>query len=524
MGLLSTIRHLIAKPTARAWGSDFSTPFEAKASVSSATLAPIPPPKVPNKQSSLPGYRTQIANTTSVRRREDRALANTDLLSFRTGASTNDVVRGLVAGSPDLAAATSTYLRVGIPEEFTMVGRNMDGSINPEATALAYQLMRRFTYVPDYTLGFNNFGSLQSISESLTKELLEYGALAGELVLDKSRLPTQIIPVTTTNVRFYEDGAGLRPIQYVGGTEIDLDIPTFIYIAIDQDLLNAYSSSYFEAAIQPILADADFTNDLRRVMKRAVHPRIMAKLIEDKIKLTAPPDILSDPEKYSAFLNLLLASVETVINGLSPEDALVGFDSVEYSYMEGQAGDIAGVFKSVQDILNAKVATGAKVMPAVLGHTSAANAASAETMLFLKHANIVRLKLNEFWSRMFTLAVRLFGNDVYIDFQYAQLDLRPSAELEAYKAMYQSRILMQLSLGLITDEQACVMLTGQLPPAGYKPLTGTMFMGAAAATAEPGGNPASGTSTMNKQLKPGTPASPKSPAGPKAQIFSLAEA
>ncbi len=528
MGLLSTIRHLVRKPTARTWGSDFASPFEAKAAStggSSAALAPMPPPKVPNKQASLPGYRTQVANTTAMRRREDRALANTDLLTFRTGQSTNDVVRSLVAGSPDLAAATSTYLRVGIPEDFTMVGRNMDGSINPESTALAYQLMRRFTYVPDYTLGFNNFGSLQAISESLTKELLQYGAMSGELVLDKSRLPTQIVPVTVTNVRFYEEDKGLRPIQYVGGTEIDLDIPTYVYIAIDQDLLNAYASSYFEAAIQPILADADFTNDLRRVLKRAVHPRVTAKLIEDKIKLTAPPDILSDPDKYSAFLNLLLAEVENVINGLNPEDALVGFDSVEYGYMEGQAGDVAGTFQAVQSILNAKVATGAKTMPAVLGHTSAANAASAETMLFLKHADIVRRKLNEFWSRMFTLAVRLFGNDVYIDFQYAQIDLRPTAELEAYRAMYQSRILEQLSLGLVSDEEACVLLTGQLPPVGMAPLSGTMFKGNAAPVAG-AENPGSQTSTMTKQTQPGTPASPKSPSGPKpkAQVYNLAEA
>ena len=146
-------------------------------------------------------------------------------------------------------------------------------------------------------------------------------------------------------------------------------------------------------------------------------------------------------------------------------------------------------------------------------------------MLFLKHADIVRRKLNEFWSRMFTLAVRLFGNDVYIDFQYAQIDLRPTAELEAYRAMYQSRILEQLSLGLVSDEEACVLLTGQLPPAGMAPLSGTMFKGNAAPVAG-AENPGSQTSTMTKQTQPGTPAAPKSPSGPKpkAQVYNLAEA
>jgi hypothetical protein len=83
--------------------------------------------------------------------------------------------------------------------------------------------------------------------------------------------------------------------------------------------------------------------------------------------------------------------------------------------------------------------------------------------------------------------------------------------------MEQSRILEQLSLGLMSDEEACVRLTGRLPPAGMAPLSGTMFKGGAASA--PVENPNSQTSTMNKTLKPGTPASPKSPT--KAQVFTL---
>lgn len=477
-------------------------------SAASTTLTPIPPPKVPKKQQTLPGYRTQITPASSARPREDRQLANTDLLSFRTGATTPSVIRGLVAGSPDMSAAVSAALRVGIPERFTVIARNMDGSIDPGSTDLAAQLLRRFTYVPDYQLGFNALGSMQSINESLGKELLQYGALAGELVLDKARLPTQVTPVTVTNLLFYEEDAGLRPVQRVGGAEIDLDIPTFVYITLDQDLLSAYPTSYFEAAIQPILADAEFTNDLRRVLKRAVHPRIVAKILEERVQKTLAPEIQQDPKAYAEFMNTLVSGVETVINGLAPQDALVGFDSVEFGYMDGKsAGDISGTFSAVQALLNAKLATGAKTMPAILGHSSTSTGASAETMMYLKHADVVRRKLNEFWSRMLTMAVRLFGQDVYVDFQYDALDLRPDAELEAYKAMRQSRLLEQLSLGLLPDDEACVLLTGRLPPVGMQPLSGTMFKAGGLQVA----NPDSNTSTMSQTLKPKTPASPKSP-------------
>lgn len=473
-------------------------------------LPTAPPPKVPNKQQALPGYRTQRVASSAAIRKTDRGLANTDLLSFRTAQGTSEVIRQLVASSPDMSSVVSTYLRVGIPEDFTVLGYNMDGSISPEATALAHQVLRRWTFVPDYTLGFNPQASLQSLSETLGKELVQEGALAGEVVLDKARLPMLLSPISVRTIKFYEEDFGVRPVQDVGGVETNLDIPTFIYISVDQDQQTPYASSYIEAAIQPILADADFTNDLRRVLKRAVHPRVVAKLIEEKLRKTVGPEILNDPNLYAATLNSMLDGVQTVLNGLAPEDAIAGLDSVEYGYMEGAPPDMAGVFTAVQEILNSKTSTGAKTMPAVLGHKS--NDAVSETMLYLKHADLVRRKLNEFYSRALTLSIRLFGIDGYVTFTYAKLDLRPDSELEAYKAMFQSRVLEQLSLGLLTDEAACVMLTGQLPPTGMAPLSGTMFKTGSLAGAAPIENPQSGTSTMNK-TKPNTPASPKSPKG-----------
>jgi hypothetical protein len=144
-----------------------------------------------------------------------------------------------------------------------------------------------------------------------------------------------------------------------------------------------------------------------------------------------------------------------------------------------------------------------------MGHSASSTSASAETMLYLKHADIIRRKLNEIYSRALTLAVRLFGQDVYVDFRYAAIDLRPTGELEAYRAMEQARILELLSLGLVTDEEACVELTGHLPPQGYTPLAGTMFKTGASGAAGTE-NPTSQTSTMGKGDKK-APASPKSP-------------
>ena len=196
---------------------------------------------------------------------------------------------------------------------------------------------------------------------------------------------------------------------------------------------------------------------------------------------------------------------------MNPEDALVSFDNVEYNMLksEGSSSSIADTLAIVQKLIESKLAAGAKSMPAILGRDSSGSTATTSAMLFLKSANIIRTKLNIIYSRMLTQAVRLMAQDVYVEFTYAELDLRPQAELEAYRAMYQSRILEQLSLGFITDEEASIKLTGNLPRDGHTPLAGTMFKSSGAVSA----NPDSQTSNMNiteKTLKTGTPAQPKS--------------
>jgi hypothetical protein len=505
----TAVRFLAAGPAAPA------TKASPKTGTSTPQIPTDPPPKVPPGQQALPSYRQQITPLASALLRTERNLANTDIVSYRAGATTAATIRDLAVASPDLSAVVNSYLRTAITDSYTMVAYNMDGTINPDATNLAYQLLRRFTLVPDYTMGFNAFGDLQSLSESLGKELLLYGSASMELVLDKARLPSRIFPVSVTKLRLYEDDVGIRPVQLIGGQETDLDIPTFFYCSIDQDLLTPFSTSMFEAAIQPILADSSFLNDLRRSMQRAIQPRLLVQILEDKVKTSISPEVMNDPVKYAAFMNTLISSLASSINGLEPSDALVGFDSVEYSYLTSEGpGNIADTLKAVQELLNAKLTTGAKALPVMLGHAASGNASSTEALLFTKSANIIRIKLNELYSRAYTLAVRLLGQDCYVEFAYAPIDLRPAAELAAFRSMEQSRVLELLSLGMLADEEACIMLTGGLPPAGYKPLSGTMFQTLPNVMA----NPASNTSTMGNAGKgepPAAPTAPKSPKGAK---------
>jgi hypothetical protein len=453
--------------------------FGIKMSAASA-LPVIAPPKVKPGSQGFPAYIKTATPTTAPLAQTDSRLATTDITTLRDTGTTQDILNKLSYAAPDLSAAVFSYLRTGIPEDYTVTARNLDGTFNPEATLLCQQLITRFDILNDYSDGFSGISSMRSNSESLGREIILYGAASAELVLGKDRLPRRIQPISTTGLKFKQDLKDpkiLSPVQVVAGQYIDLDWPTFFYVALDQDLLSPYSRSPMESALQPVFFSQDFMNDIRRVVKRAIHPRTVVAIDEEQFRKNAPAEAMHDEEAMTTYQANIISQVKTAIDNLRPEDALVLMDTVTVTFGNNGNISLSSEYDTLNGMADAKMATGAKTLPAILGHgVGSSNIASTETMMFMKNADgAVRQKLNELYSRIFTLAARLFGQDVYVEFRYADIDLRPKAEMEAFAQTKQTRILELLSLGLITDEEACLKLTGALPPAGMKPLSGTMF-------------------------------------------------
>jgi hypothetical protein len=495
-------------------------------------LPPVAPPKVKPKQQSYPDYLTTTTPSSAVINKVDPRLANVDISpTYRLGNTTNEVMRNLARANPDLSAAVSAYLRVGIPERYFAIARDPDGTVNDEATILANEILSRFDKLPTYESGFSQVDSIRSTSEALAKEGILYGGMAFELVLDKGRLPYKFQPVSVTRVKFYEDNSGgtkgLKPIQDVGGTEIDLDIPTFFMVHLDPSLLDPYPQSPMDAAIQPVLMSSTFLSDLRRIMARHVYPRYDVAIDEEKLKATIPVEILADPEQLPGYLNGVIEGIESTINDLGVEEALIHYDFVVVSYIKNDDGQgTAEKLEVLKNIIDANLAKGAKVLPAVLGNGSGSqNVASTETMLFMLSANSsVRLKLQELYSKGLTLACRLYGMEVTVEFEFDPIELRPATELAAFKTMEHERIKSLWSLGLMSDMEASLRLTYKPTPKGFKPISGTYFMtggdvnGMSAETGD-GGNAYSGTGAgggqsgggaANQSRKTGTPSKSKS--------------
>lgn len=471
-----------------------------------AQLAPTPPPKVkPNQQSKAP-YLTRTASRSALPVAE-RRLANTDITTLRAGNSSRTVIRDFAAASPDLSSAVATAIRTAVTASYTAVAYNMDGTFNREATQLLQQLLTRLDVVKDYAEGFSNISGIRGLSEALGKELMLYGSCALELVLDKSRLPYKLAPVPTTTVQLFQDKDGLKAKQVVQSLEIDLDIPTFFYTALDQDLTEPYSTSPIESAIAPAVFLQEFLNDVRRVIKRSIHPRLHVTINEERFRKNLPDEALHDEEKLRAEMAKLVDEIAAKVNDLAPEDALIAFDTLVFDYADHGNTALADEYEVIRAMAESKLATGAKTMPTILGHSSAsANIASAETLIYVKHVEgAVQFKLNEIFSRALTLATRLFGFDCYVEFVYDRIDLRPDSELESFRSQKQSRVLELLSLGMISDDEASLQLTGSLAPDGMTPLSGTRFKSATPSNDNPYDGATNSGSTMNQALNSDAP-------------------
>lgn len=499
------------------------TPLDAR-----VDIAPSPPPKrLPRDQVATSAYlKTATPSETSALPILDRRLANRDTLEYRQGSDTRTVIRDFAAASPDISAAVNAALRTAITDSWTAVAYNMDGTVNVDGTALLQQIIASFNFMSSYDKGYADRNSLLSTSESLGRQLMLYGSYAVELVLDKTRLPERLQPLSVTAIEFYptDNADRLKPVQNLAGVKVDLDIPTFFYGSVDQDLLEPYSTSPLEPALQAVLFSTEFMNDLRRVVKRAIHPRVTVTINEEKFRKGIPLEFQNDQEQIAGYMTSVVAQIESKINGLKPEDALIVFDTIGVEVVDHGNTNLSNEWETLQGIANSKLATGTKAMPTILGHGSAsANIASAEALLYMKTADgLIRKKLNEAYSRIFTLAVRLYGIDAYVEFAYEDIDLRPKNEVESFKAMKQSRILEQLSLGFISDEEASILLTGKLPAAGAPKLSGTMFKSNQVQVAGNGYNGATNSgSTMNQNLNPTTPTGGSRGSNKKAELGNV---
>lgn len=416
----------------------------------------IPVDNVPDHNFDINAVR-QIRGTTA----QLRLLAETDGV---TSTSMVSMVRIAMSGYALKAYATGT-------QQFSQPG-----------LLAAENVISSWDTLFDYTQGYADKRALDALLEQGLFEVVQTGGLGAELVLNKNRIPDRLALFPYDTIIWKGNGKdGRYPSQRAQNpapgepAEVDLNQANIWVAEAMKRVDKVYNVSFLGSGLRRLYQYEDYIQDMWRVVKRAGGPRLLIKLDYEKVVASATQDIQDDSEKLAVYLTKVRTDIETQITALAPEDALVFYDLSEVDSVttEGEKKD----YRDLLDALSGLVASGMKSNPSILGLRigGSQNVASTESMLFAKIARILQGPVEQVMSRALTLAIRLYGIDAYVKFEFKPIDLRPEQELEPYKTMHDNRVYERLSYGFIDDEEAAVELGTGSRPAGMPKLAGTFF-------------------------------------------------
>lgn len=426
-----------------------------------------------------------------------------DVRALRATGRIIEAIRKLIKTEGTVSTALFNLVEIANSGVMVRAYDSPTQQFSPDGTLLAEGILTSFDTLNDYSLGFADKMSVQGVLTMGLLELAISGSLAMELVLNKARLPDRLSIVPIEGISYKSRGDGTKyPVQQQQTGEVPLDLATFWIADLHRDAAETYSTPLLQAALNTTFYYDEFVEDMRRVVRRSGHSRVIVKLDSEKVKAAAPPEVQSDQTKLLTFMEDVRLQAETVLRALEPDDALVLYDTitVESVSAEGEKAD----YKELLQTLSGLLATSLKSHPSILGLrlTGSQSLSNTESLVYLKVAKSLHTPLEEVLQRALTLACRLYGADVFVKVKFKPINLRPDDELEAFKTMRQSRILELLSLGLLSDEEAALELGVWPLPAGYQMLSGTMFHrngGSRAEEVTPNADP------MGRSLQPDTP-------------------
>ena len=402
-----------------------------------------------------------------------------DIFTSRQASDSRTLLKDLVKYDPDVSAAIHAYLTLSstTPRFFVY---NQDGQLDPQGQSDFQAVLGGLVRQNDYTFGFAFTKSIMEIAEDLRYMVLLRGSCAGELVFNKLLQPDDVRLVDPVQIEWYEAKPGqYKPRQKPPGanTDIDLDIPNFFVKNYRQNPTEIYSESMFVSAINTIAARQQVINDLYRIMQKTGYPRIDISVAEEVLRKNFPAGIKTDEKLISQWINARLNEIVSQVNSLRADSAFIHMDSVDTKILNEKGPGASLNVTDIISVLNSQNQAALKVVATVIGRgESGVNTASVEARIFSMSADSLNRPIADIFSDMFTLAMRLSGFEGYVVCMFDPCELRPETELEPMKTLKQARLLENLSLGLITDDEYHIQMFGRPAPSESTPLAGTGFM------------------------------------------------
>lgn len=429
-----------------------------------------------------------------------KAFANNDISNISSRTDVNEIIRLLIREEGLFSSAANSMVAISTGTGWRIAGYDSTGTMSSEVAGAGYLLMDTFSNLHDYSQGYNDKPSINALLATLQMDVVTTGGCGAELVLDPTFGPERLVPVGYSTIEWYADGKGGRYPTQDGG-EIDLNIPTVFIGEHNRNPDEAYSVSLLRPGLAHTINFNGFLEDMHRALNRTGHSRLIASIAADKIKQAATEDVKNDPAKMGALFSQVIAEVTEALAGLEPEDAVVTYDSVTYDVKDtgGNKADYSSMLTTLGNLLGASLKTPASVSG--LRASGGQGLSNAETLIYLQVVQGTRPPVEEVMSRSMTLGARLLGIDGYIAFEFMPINLRPDAELEAYYATRQKRVLELLSYGVINEAHAAWEL-GLRPQGLTALLAGTGFYTKSASNA----TAADRSTSSGAALSPDTPA------------------
>ncbi|KQS84268.1 hypothetical protein [Rhizobium sp. Leaf383] len=402
-----------------------------------------------------------------------------DIFSSRQADDARTLMVQLFEHDPDVSAAVHAWLTMANTMPIILV-RDMDGQIDAEATKALMQRIKFMTMPTDYTKGFQMKQNLDQWCEEIRYMVLLRGGAGVELVFDEKLLPADLRNVDLNSVEWFEKKPGeYKPRQKVSGLTdgINLDIPTFFVSFYRQNPTKIYSNSPFVSTINTIAARQQVINDLYRIMQYTGYPRLEVTVVEEVLRKNMPVSIKLDESKQTEWINARLGEIRNSVQDIRADTAFVHMDSVEPGIMNEKSPGAGIDISKVIETLNAQNQAGLKTMATVIGRgTAGVNTSSVEARLASMNADELNGPVAAILTNIFSFMLHQDGYQGFAEVAFVKGELRPDLELEPQLTMRQSRLLTDLSHGLITDLEYHLQMYNRLPPDGAPELSGTGFM------------------------------------------------
>lgn len=437
-------------------------------------------------------------------RRDDASDLNKSVRDSRSAASAAAAMRAFFETSDLLSTAIANFVAMMASVRFSVRSyATATQEFDKAGTLAAEAVLASLATDWDYAQGYSDKRGVPALLETMFLEVMLTGGLGLELVLDKSRLPRDLHVFPYDSVTWVAKGQGRKvPAQKdAQGVLQELNLPT-IWIGESMKPANRkYAIPLLHSGLKRMVHYETFLEDAWRVITRAGMSRLVVSLNYEKVVNSAAPEVRNDPAKLAAYLEEVRTVHETVLSNLAPEDALVTYDLAAVTALKvtGEKAELGDLMSQ----LSGMVATALKSNPSMMGLRvgGSQNTSTTEALLGTKTARLFQQPVQEVMGRALTLACRLYGVDVYVEFLFDDMDLRPTNELEAHLQIKQQRVLELLSLGRINDDEAQALLGLGSLPAEAEELAGTQFMNSKAADSLP----VAATNSRNRQISPDTP-------------------